>query len=497
MPAENMSGGRARAPLLRFLLFAAVLVAALLIQAPGWGLMDDAQNLEIAARIHGAAHPAAEWWRTVRWDLNHIGTFRPGYYLWIALAYSLFAAAPLALYVLMALLNLAVLVGWGHFAVRVFRVPTPHRELVRFGLPPLFFLFTPLWNVFMYVSLQEKFVLLFGLLSALFLAAFFRHGRFGHFLLALVAVLAGLATKSTMTYLALAYAGFALADLVLLGRSRRRSALVLIVYTALLAGFYVFISGHLGIYTGRYGQRLQPSVLVNQFLLAPRAVQLLCLLSLSAFVWMIHTLRRGTCAWEPFALIVPLALPAYVAVILPWGFPNYILSPLAPWVLILAVPVWLIVLERRPRAGRWLNQAATGAVALLLVLVIWPRIERMADSRRLLDSVRSLSSRPARFFLPPPYMEPADAIRRFTGVRVKFLADGILEKRRLVSGDASFLIFGRDFPALRLEEVRPGAEVHANSTWKIFRLEPAPGQRRDFRPRFGAGLFERLSRPFR
>lgn len=484
-------------PLLVFVLFACAWIVILLQQSPGWGLMDDAQNLEIARHICSAQHPFGEFWRTTTWDMNHIGTFRPGYYLWIVTAYTVFARQPLALYILIALFNLIVLVGWGLLAARVFHPPARYRALVVFGYPLSFFFFTPLCNIFMYVSLQEKFILLFGLLSTLALAAYFRNGRVTPFLLALAAFLAGLATKSTMVYLGLGYMLFAITDLLLLGTARRRSAAVLIVYATTVTGFYLFISSHLGVYTGRYGQRLRPAILLRQLLSAPRIIQLLCLLAAFVFVWLVVRIRSKRYNGAAFALIVPLALLSYIATILAWGFPNYMLSPLAPWALLLLFPLLQTSLDHRPEMCRWLALTVFIALVLLVAFVIHPRIEQMADSRRLLAGVRFLNAPERIFFLPPPYMETGEAIARFTGVRAKYLATGTLTRRQLRSDSESFLIFGRDFPPLRLDGVRPGAEVYGNSTWKIFRLEPAPGQKRKFRPSFAVGLFDRFSRLLR
>ncbi len=486
-----------RLPLLLFLLFTAAWIAALLVQRPGWGLMDDAQNLEIAQRIRSSADPAAEYWRVVTLDLKHIGTFRPGYYLWITAAYSLFAVRPLALYVLMALFNMAVLALWGTLAARLFRSPPPLAGAAAFAFPLSFLFFTPLFNVFMYVSLQEKFLLLFAPLSILALERFYRRGRPADFLLALAAFLAGLATKSTMVFLGLAYVLFATADLFSGAANRRRSLFVLGAYAAVSAGFYLFISNHLGGYTARYGQRLKPRLLLGQWLSAPKAVQAVCLLALVALGWLLWRQRGRRAPEQPLALLIPLGALSYVLVILPWGFPNYMLAPLAPFVLLLAFPLWQGLYVSRPLAWRLLNTAAVLLLAMEFAAVAWARAERMGDARRLTEAVRRLAGPQAIFFVPPPYMEIAGALSYFGGARAKYLEEGVLMGRRLHAYPEAYLVFGRDFPPLPLDGVRSAGFIHADSTWQLLVLAPDPGRKGTLRPPPATRPFDRLRRLLR
>ncbi len=503
-------------PVLLFLLVLASIVAATVYHSPGWGLMDDFQNLDIARKLWASDQPLAEFARLVRGDLHGWGMLRPVYHLWIATVYHFLAANPTLAYILVALLNFLCMAALGFFASQVFQLSGEKKAAAVFAYPLLFFLFTPFWNLFMYISVQEKFVLWFGTLALLAMARFYRTGRPLNALAAGLMTLLALLGKPTAIFLVLACALFALADLALIGSRRRASALVFAVCTSLLAGYFLFVLRTLGRYTGAYGQKLSPSALLAQLGASPGAVKAAVAVALLALPFYLFMARRKAPGCEPFALVLPLGVLSYILVVLPWGFPNYILSPLAPFLLLTLFPLYRLLASTSGALRRVVHAAAAAAVAAALLAVVLPRIQRQGDIRLVLERIRALKSDRALFFVPPPFHETAQALAGFSGARLVFLGplpvyaggsdrvvrlpgaevayagDPVLSSARCATGAPSYLVCHPDFAAVRLDGVQVGEEAYGNRSWKIFRLDCAAANRGKFRARFGQTLAERL-----
>lgn len=452
------------------------IIVVLATSRPPWALMDDATNLGLAADWWESGRPLAGVWDRSLADLA-AGRFRPVYFVWVATVYHFFAGSPLLAYLATALINFGAMLLWGAAFVALLQ-PTPRWEAgVRFLLPAAFLLFPPHWNNFLWVSLQEKFVILFGGLALL---AFARSEvvQAGHRWVFVGAVGFALGFFSKETALAIPAAVVALLSLRLLGgnRASRADRLWLMIGAAMTVAMSAFVVTVLlrGSYTSRYSDGLGPSALVEGLAGLPRFVVVILLLSIGAMA--ASVVRGPDGRWRPRRrAVLPLVLLLYTAMLLPWGYPTYLLSGMTPFVIgSLAVLGERIspLLARRISPARTSilpSVAVTLLVAMMLILDSFPKMQWQRDMGEAKAFLSGDAIGAGTFLFPPPFSEHAGTLAVFTEREIEYLSNRAIRVEDSDSGP-TYLISYLDHTPVMLEGVRLGEPVFANRTWTVRRV---------------------------
>ena len=463
--------------------FFAMVTVLFVIRTPPWGLMDDAGLLPLAeAMTDSGAIVGAVWQQSVA-DLRGWGIFRPVYWVWVAVVYSVFSDSPLGAYLATAALNFVGLLIWGAAFARLFDVRGVWRSRVVFALPLHLFVFPPYWNVFTYVSLQEKFVILFAGVAVFAFARGSEERRWVRWaLLGWGACLLGLLAKPTMIAVPLAIVVLLLARRALgtvWSSGERAWGLFAALTTASYLVFTLEVQTR-GAYTAAYSDALTPLVLVRSAIAAPRSVIALAVVAVLAVLASVRRARNGGQTTFSSEGLFPLGLLAYLVVLLPWGYPTYLLSGTAPFV----VGSVLVLARRSGRLLRpivtpvWVFSPALGMLLLVVfVLDIVPKVGWQADLREAKSFLQDDEIGEAVFYFPPPFVEHAGSLRSFTQRDVRFVATGELDRLEL-HGTENFLITYLDQGALLLDGVEVGPAVFRNPSWAVHPLVPREGRER-------------------
>lgn len=457
-----------------FLFFFFVILIAYFVWSPGWGFMDDFQCGETARAFwRGDLSPAS----MIKGDIHGYGRFRPVYYLWVIGAYWL--QYPLALYLLILAAGFAVLLVWGRIINRLF-----HHEFSslfnQFIYPLAFFLFLPFWNIFMYISVQEKFVFMFGSLSFYFLVRSYQQGLWRDFVLALgLAVLAMLGKETGVAFLA-AYGAFAFLDVCLFKKDTKRSLALLGICLAAGIGYVLFIKSVLGGYTAGYKTNLEAQALLSGLQGSPSTIKAVLAMAVGAIFLMVIDFTRKRMDFHPLFLVCPFWVIFYVALLLPWGFPHYLLAPLAPFVMMCGYYFLYKLFLRRQSSLRWIQAGVIICVLAVLFSEILPRISKMADKRKIIEALAALNTQaPGKFFYPPVYEETAMALERFSSVKIIYT--GSITAEDIASRSKNYLVINDEASAVSLQGVTLTDEVYRSGTWLIRVIEKKPNADEKFR----------------
>jgi len=477
-------------PLLVFIVFCAILFGATLYYAPGWGFMDDAANLEIANRFWGSVSPARAFLLQMQSDRSN-GRFRPLYQLWIIFVYRIFSHYPLGLYILITIIGVAMLLVWGMIIQKSFSCYQEDYFFNVFVFPLSFFIFTPFWNNFMYISIQEKFVYIFSALSIFFFLKGYERRRIVYLILSWILMIIGFMGKETGAALAIAYIVYSLLDAVIFKEDRRLSLIQLIANTLILGGYYIFIRRLMTNYTLRYNENLGLSIILQNVLSGPNVLRMLIFL---AFAWLIGF----TCFFfknkekpSTKSLIFPLYFISYALALSPWGFTNYLLAPIAPLVMGMLFPFYYMRNKNSMLKGL-LNICLIILCFSALFYVVLPRISKMADKKKLVEFVIGIQNTrgPGKYFFPLPFEESAIHFQKYTNTDLTYLARNKLNDSMLIQGEDNFLVFGDECLPLTLENVGIEKEIYRNSTWRIFLLKKEMGSTVDFKVDFPKNIFD-------
>lgn len=453
-----------------FVLTACAIVLIFWRLSPSWALMDDATNLGLASQWRESSRPFAAVWDRSLADIED-GRFRPVYFLWVFAVYSLFAGSPVGAYLATAGLNISGLLVWGFAFVALFVPSNESRRKVLYLLPLSFFIFPPYWNSFQYVSLQEKFVILFAGVAVLsFAKAPQSSAPWLWLAIGSAGILSGLLSKETMLAVPLAVVGLLLARAVLRGRISRQERGWLMICSAFVIGFSWFVVNVLlkGSYTARYAESLGGDAVFRLLRTVPRTVLVLSLLAVIALGSSVSQARPRRIAVANEA-ILPLALMAYIAVLLPWGYPTYLLTGMAPFVM----GSLAIISRRLMRAvapGQKLGASPAAAiaamVAVMLVFDAVPKTRWHSDVREMKAFLADSRFETAVFAFPPPFSEHAGTLRAFTGRDVRYLGVNSLQSEK-TEGALTHLITYLDHAPVSLVGVSVGDVIFANGTWKV------------------------------
>ncbi len=478
-----------------FVGFAVTVVGATAVLAPGWGLMDDPVNLEMARSFwEGSPGPAALA-DLVADEMRTVGRFRPLYAAWRVTAYALFADAPWLLRALVAALLASALLLWGS----VIRLLWPAGRgrapaFDRFALPLAVVVFTPFLNLFLHLSLQETAMVVLAGAALYGLARAYRSGRAVLLVPALSAAAAAVASKETGLALLAALLAFAVLDLWIYRRRPRLSWIVAAVTALLAVGeTAVVMSIWHGSYSSRYSDGLDISTVLGRLAGMPPPVLAIAAAAAVLLVAAVTPRGRSSGLFPPLWTVFPSFVVAYVVLLAPWGYVSYMLAPLAPFALVTGYPVLVAVTRAAPRLGFAVRALAAVLVVVATAAVLLPRIAREADIRAGVDAAAGLAPEPgAVLVVAPPFSETATSLALLSGAEVAFLDDGVAEGASFGAGGPIVLFLEYRSTGVRLRGLAVAGEILANRYWRIVRLRRDPGSSRVVGGTRTPGLAQRI-----
>ncbi|NTV30115.1 MAG: hypothetical protein HGA80_08560 [Candidatus Omnitrophica bacterium] len=441
--------------------------------------MDDHTNLRVAHNFW--IHPSlSALWSAIKGDTD-IGRFQPLYKVWILCAYQAGAKHPVVIYFLTTLAGLLLLPVWGLILDKVFN--GGRRSPFWIWVYPLaFFIFAPFWNAFMYVSIQEKFLYFFGAPAIYFFLRTYEKNAPGNLAWVLLFTLLAIMSKETGIVFFLAFAAYAFCDAVFFRRRPRLSLIIWAASTVFSILYYIGIKHLLRNYTARYADSLGLATIIQRFHTSPFYIKAAALLALFMLIVQIVSRLRDRQFQENGQTLFAWLTGFYILILLPWGFPTYILPPLA--VFFIASATGIFQAGDRWTTLRYVKRALLTALAFLTALFfILPQIEKMADKHKLVEAVRQLhaANPTAAFFYPAPYSETATSIQIFSGAPVTYLINGSLTPDRLAVSATGYLLINDECWPAGLRGISPAATVYSSSTWKIYSLKTEPGYQADFK----------------
>ncbi|MBF0504281.1 MAG: hypothetical protein HQL14_04165 [Candidatus Omnitrophica bacterium] len=456
-----------------FILFLLLVVGGFLFYAPGWGFMDDLSFHRMAEDLWSGKVTLIS---QISGEMHGLGRFRPVMFLWIGLVY--WVQYPLLIYLLVFLTGAYVLLLWGQLMNHIF-FKSHSNSYVKWVFPLGFFLFPAFWNIFMYISVLEKFIFIFGTLSLYSFFKSYEKRSSKHLIIALFLAVVTLLGKETGVVFLISYAGFAFLDLVIFKRNKGLSWTILVTSIMIGSAYAVFIKSILVAYTAPYKANMTASILLGRFCSLSGAIKLILAISGASFLIFIGDTLRGRKLCDSIFVVFPLWILVYVLLLLPWGYPTYLLAPLGPFVMVCVYFLAFRIAGQQLWALRGLGIILITAIMLMPGMDIIPKISKMADKRKVLEAVKYLNQKEeGQFFYPQPYVETANNIRGFSLARVVYV--DMINASLLEDGEKNYLVINDEASPVFLNGVDVSQKLYHNGTWEIWLLHKAPDVHKKF-----------------
>lgn len=458
-------------PFLCYLSFSVVVILAYLYYRPSWGLESDWQFIERVNGIWGSSNILKSIFEYVKSELFS-EKIRPLYCFYTLIVYKIFQKTPYLIYMLIFVIQISILPLWGLIFHRMFSKSgsrVSHETL--FIFPLSFFIFTPFWNNFMYISLQEKLVFIFGTLAVYFFMLAFDKKRVKNTLIAFGFALLCLFSKPTGAYLFLTFFVCLLLYCLICRKNILYWAILAAIYLTVLVGYYLFVKTLVkpGGYSSKYVENFNIMSVLNQLKHAAIAIKWLFAIAVGFLLSYLVLIKKRYFNFS--SIIIPVAFISYFLVLLPWGIISYLLGPVAPFALGMFFPVYILV---RQKLGKLKLGYLPGAVIILLTCfvltqIILPRINKMAEIKDVEAKIISLkkSHNNPRFYFPPYYSETCFALSKFTNTEIVYLSSAVLDSTMLSESD-NYLIYRDECSSISLKNVKIAKTLYENKTWKIF-----------------------------
>lgn len=478
-------------PLFIFLIFACILIGTIIFYAPSWSLVDDFTMLENAKFVWLGDSFLGNLWKLIL-DGTKWGIFRPVFFIWTSLVYHVFRNTPLSVYVGMAVFNLIALLLWGLILHRTWLNDEEHIFRDIFLYPLAFFIFTPFWNIFMYISMQQKFILFFSALAIYFFYKAYTKERKIYFVFSVLAILLSVLNHPEGIFLNLA---LLLLTMALFFLTKKRHLIFGFLLNLTLFLFYLFLTVAVqlkGMVSATYGNNLS-NLLVN-FLAAGAIIKILTFLAIFYFCFLVVAIMKNKNKFSPVFLVFPLALICFVAVLTPWGFPNYHLSVLTPFIMGMFFPIYSFF-NSKSLTLKIITNSLLLVIVFLTLFYIWiPRISKMSDIRKTEQFIVDFEKKQKAsvYFMAYPSEEACVCLGLFTKTKTIYLRDSLLSGDKLIESADNFIIFRDECPRVYFEGVQESKEIYKNNTWKIFQVIKKDGSEKDFKVYFPENPAEKI-----
>lgn len=474
-----------------FIAFFIAIAMTTLYFAPSWGLMDDKGFLDMARTYW--QDPSNT--QIVTSGFQAAGMYRPVVFVWATIFYKMFEHWPTGLYILIAAGNMAAMLLWGLVFYRFFGIRPQDRNWTIFFFPLTFFLFTPFWNIFTYLSVQEKFIVFLAPLALIFFQKTYLERRPLDIIVLYLIVIVGMLSKATFIFVPVSMVVYSFFDLMVF-RSRLAVSLLHLFITGLSLAYYAFYTVTVqlkGDYTSKYKTGLSVGGMLGKIIGASVLTKILLVVGIVGFmVFFIRAVRSQKKEYL-FPGLIYCGLAVYLLLLLPWGTHSYLLAAVGPmaWGALFPAYGWLNAKGGAVKLG--VNVILAMLLCFVFVGNIMPSISRMGDIGR---AIAFLSAQPGMetdiYFMPPGYPETAYATNKFTQKKIEYCSDSGIAADMLSSQGADYVILTDLFPSIALSGVKTGRRVYANGTWQIFEIVPEPGHEEKFKVPFKKTLLQQL-----
>ncbi len=464
---------RLNVPFLCFLAFSSIVIIAYLCYRPSWGVVDDWQHLE---RVNGVWNSSNVLQSIIEYIKAEFlcEKIRPLHPIYALAAYRFFNYAPFLVYILIFLTQISILPLWGVIFHKMFSKEKNISQETLFLYPLSFFVFTPFWNNFMYISLQEKMVFIFGSLAVYFFIRAFNGKRIKDGLITFGFALLCLFSKPTGIYIFLTFLVFLLLYCLIYRKNIFQTVIFLCICLTVIAGYFLLVKSLVkpGGYSSKYIDNFNIIAVLNQLKQASVVIRGLLAVAVVFLVSYLVMIRKKYFNFT--SVIIPIGFIAYFLVILPWGTISYQMGPVTPFALGMFFPVYSSL---KRRLGKFNLNYLPGAIVILLVSlvltqVIIPRISKMAEIKDVEAKISSLkkTDKNPRFYFPPYYSETCFALSEFTDTDIVYLSDAVLDGKMLSDG-SNYLIYRDECSNINLNGVAIKETVYENNTWRIFLIK--------------------------
>jgi len=418
-----------------FLLLA--IVFAIVHYPMSWGLMDDATNLfSVRHRWVGQS-----LWYVLQRE-SRVLWFRPVYTFFVYVAYHIFLHSPKAFYMANFSLVILSLIPWGMILVRQSPPECRIRSVLAFGL--LLLSATPLYNLVVYLSLQEKFLLLFGGWSLWLVDKGFddlgaRPRRaWVQQTAAMAFFILGLWSKPTT----IALAPWAIIALLFMPTFS-------ITHRCFFAALWIAVAGTMSCsflqrrdsYSAKYST--DPAHLLRILFHQSLWAYALILLALSTLIVLVFAEKKSQRVWLSASILRkalwPVTLLAYLGALLPWGIQTYLWAPamvFATGCLILlgnAFLLWARSAERRSEIAAFL--VATLAAGFVVFRIAIPRLARQSEIGTMAGWLSNrLPNLSVKVYVMAPCEEATGALQYYSGNTQSFYY--LTQEQSLPAGQA-------------------------------------------------------------
>lgn len=475
-------------PIIVFSFFVVSICWIIFYYAPSWGLMDDCGNLTRDSFVWQNNNPLGVMWDLSLQDLKW-GMFRPVYFFWASISYHLLKDLPTIFYFLVAVFNLFTIILWGIIFARIFSREKTENSFWIFIFPLLFFVFTPFWNIFMYLSLQQKFILFFNALAILALLKAYETNCLKFIYLYFALFLLSLLSHPEATHLAIVTTIIFLVDLAVTKINKRVSLVgfsmnLFFIFLYLIFTFTVQFKGS---YVSRYEARFNINSIVSSIMHASVVIKILISLALINLCLQIFVLfkPKNHSIKQLFILIFPLGLLGCGLILAPVGFITYHLSIFTPFIIGIFGWFYYFIAKNIVQA-KYLAAFVIIFLSLLSVFYIFaPRISKISDIKYTVNFIKSANSRhPSNFLLPPPCEEATPSLGYLSGADATYLEKGVLQDCYLKSGFNNYLVLRDECSQVNLEDVKIDTLAYQNNTWKIYSVVKSKGEKYFIKPEF-------------
>jgi len=480
-------------PIVIFVLFSLLIIGSVVFYGPSWGLMDDHHMLKSAQDVWLRGDALENLGRVIVSDLKW-GMFRPVFYTWAMTVYRVFADAPLMIYLGIAIFNLATLLLWGFIFNKIWLNQKKNSLSDIFLYPLTFFIFTPYWNNFMYISMQQKFVLFFSALAVYFFYQGYVKERKTYFVLSVSAILLSTLSHGEGIFLNLTMLFLSLGLFFITKKAQLLFSFFLNLVLATAYLFFTIFVQFKGTYTAKYANSFNINKFVVNFSSASLLLRMLTLLAIFYLCFLIIRIATRRNRFTPIFLIFPLGFICYIAILTPWGFPSYHLSVLTPFIMGMFFPLYSF-LNSKSYILKILTDSFIFVLALLTLFYIWiPRISKISDIKKMEQFIVDFEAdkKANVYFMSQPCMEACKTLSAITKTEIIYLEDSLLSQDKLREPAGNFMIFRDECPSVNLKDVREMEEIYKNNTWRVFSVKKERGISKEFKVGFPENFVEKV-----
>ena len=311
-------------PKVFFYSYLGVVLLAILYFKPGWGFMDDAQNIELCRDFWSGK---ISYLQILTSFINQ-GRFLPVYYIWIILAYTIHM--PILIYLFIYVVNFTVLLLWGKIMQEIFFVDKKD-FFTQYIYPLLALSFFPFNFIFLSISSVEKFVYIFATLAFYTLIKAYNKVNIKIGIVSIVFVILAMGSKETALALMVSFFVFAVFDLCWIRLAPRLSRWLALISVTIIISYGYFIFGILKGYTAGYKKNLNFVILLKNLIFVGLKVKVILVLALFLIILYFYLGKNHKSSVKSFFLIIPIFLLTYITVLLPWPLYDYLLASLSPF----------------------------------------------------------------------------------------------------------------------------------------------------------------------